>query len=117
MVVGSDGSPITGPWQAVPAAPALGKIVPVVLQLIRSGEAPETKKVLRSPFPGSTVVEPSVLPVIFSMPLGLRFNPPPLNIKVRMEGCTKIMPKPERTTVLPVPKTSQATPILGETLL
>ncbi len=62
--------------------PLTGKIGPASLQLIRLGSAPETKKVLRLPVPGTVV--PSGR--IFGRPLGLRLRPPPLNMKVRIEG-------------------------------
>src|SRR4051812_2446197 len=57
------------------------------------------------------------LPSMYGIPDGFRFRPPPLNMNVRIEGCSKMIPKPERMTVLPVPKTSQASPMRGETLL
>src|SRR3984957_17719131 len=104
MVVMSFGSAIVGPAQELVSGPGVGKMVgPVVLQLIRSVEAPETKKVLRFPVPGMIVLVPSVLPMILVMPLGFRLRPPPLNMKVRMEGWIKIVPKPARRTVLPFP--------------
>src|SRR5450631_610441 len=104
----------TAVLQELEEVPETGKIVgPESLQLIKLVSAPETKKVLRFPVPGTVVPSGRIL----SRPLGLRLRPPPLNMKVRIEGCTKIIPKPERRTVLPVPKTSQATPRRGEKLL
>ena len=64
----------------------------------------EREKVLMVPLPG-VVPEAGVV--------GFRLTPP-LLMKSRMLGCSKIMAPPARRTVLPVPKTSHANPIRGE---
>ena len=49
------------------------------------------------------------------IPLGFSFKPP-RSMNSRIVGCSKMMAPPARNTVLPVPNTSQATPIRGERL-
>src|SRR5579872_3534819 len=79
-----------------------------VPQLIRLVLVELTRNAFIEPFPGVT---PSAAVV------GFRFSPPPLNMNVRIEGCSKMIPPPPRSTVLPVPKISQAKPRRGERLL
>jgi hypothetical protein len=67
-----------------------------------------TRNELIEPFPGVT---PSAAVV------GLRFSPPPLNMKVRMEGCSKMIPPPPRSRVLPLPRVSHANPARGESVV
>src|SRR5215813_2341489 len=45
--------------------------------------SPSTKKVVKFPVPGTVVPSGK----IFGMPLGFKFNPPPLNMNVRIDGC------------------------------
>src|SRR5271165_1108626 len=92
---------------------AVGKIGPEGLQLIWLPSLDDCRNEVIVPF-GCTIFP---LASMYGTPLGFKLRPPPLNIKVRIEGCSKMMPKPERNTVFPLPNTSQATPTRGDTLL
>src|ERR1700722_6617413 len=98
--------PLPGPTSLGNTAPGFG--LATLGQLIKVGSSEKLRKLVMLPAPGVT---PSADVV------GFRFRPPPLNMKVRIEGCSKISPPPARSTVLPVPKISQAKPRRGETLL
>src|ERR1700722_20196169 len=95
--------------QVDPEPDSPGKIgPPVVFQLMREVSRLLCRNALIVPFPGVTPNAPAV---------GFRFSPPPLNKKVRIEGCSKIIPAPPRIIVFALPNTSQANPTRGETPL
>ena len=52
----------------------------------------------RSDFPVPGTKFRSLLLPPVGRPLGFRLRPPPLNMKVRTEGCSKMIPPPARTT-------------------
>src|SRR5208282_3348088 len=90
-----------------------GKMGPAELQLIRLPSLDSWRNEVIVPLGDCRLPFWST----YGTPLGLRLRPPPLNMKVRIDGCSKMMPYPDRNTVLPVPKTSQTTPTRGDRLL
>src|SRR5277367_340097 len=96
------------PLHADPDTLCIGNTGPARDQLMRLVSLVFCRKLPIVPFPGVIPRDPSV---------GLKFSPPPLNMNVRIDGCSKMIPPPPRSMGFPVPKTSHAKPSRGEMLL